>query len=58
MARSSPLNLTDFPQFSYRPSTAASVKRAIPDLTLLALADVVLFLMSFAAFARYDVRSD
>ena len=58
MARSSPLSLTDFPQFSYRPSTAASVKRAIPDLTLLALADVVLFLMSFAAFARYDVRSD
>ena len=58
MARHSPLSLQDFPRFSYRPGIAKSIKRAIPDLALLVLVNILLFSLSFVAFIRYDVRSD
>jgi ABC-type transport system involved in multi-copper enzyme maturation permease subunit len=51
-----PLNLRDFPWFKYRPSPAAALRKAIPDLATLIIMNVVLFGMCFAAFARYDVR--
>ncbi|OHB63349.1 MAG: hypothetical protein A2168_02525 [Planctomycetes bacterium RBG_13_50_24] len=58
MARHSPLSLQDFPRFSYRPGIAKSIKRAIPDLALLVIVNILLFSLSFVAFVRYDVRSD
>jgi hypothetical protein len=50
------LDLQDFPWFRYRPSSAAALRKAIPDLAGLLIMNVVLFGMCFAAFARYDVR--
>ena len=58
MARRSPLDLQDFPRFNYRPGVAKSVKRAIPDIALLVIVNILLFSLSFVAFVRYDVRSD
>jgi len=58
MAQHLPLDLQDFPRFSYRPSIARSLKRAIPDLVLLVFVNILLFSLSFVAFVRYDVRSD
>ena len=58
MAQHSPLDLQDFPRFSYQPAIVKSLKRAIPDLMLLVFVNVFLFALSFAAFVRYDVRSD
>jgi ABC-type transport system involved in multi-copper enzyme maturation permease subunit len=51
-----PLDLKDFPWFKYRPSSAAVLRKAIPDMAGLLIMNVVLFGMCFAAFARYDVR--
>ncbi|NQT02520.1 MAG: DUF3526 domain-containing protein, partial [Planctomycetes bacterium] len=53
-----PLDLEDFPRFTYRPNLAGSFKRAIPDLILLVFINALLFALSFVAFMRYDVRSD
>jgi len=50
------LSLQDFPWFKYRPSPAADLRKAIPDLATLFIINVVLFAFCFAAFARYDVR--
>jgi ABC-type transport system involved in multi-copper enzyme maturation permease subunit len=58
MARRSPLDLQDFPRFNYRPGVAKSIKRAIPDIALLVIVNILLFSLSFVAFVRYDVRSD
>jgi len=58
IARHSPLDLQDFPRFSYQPAIVKSLKRALPDLMLLVFVNVLLFALSFAAFVRYDVRSD
>lgn len=58
IAQHSPLDLQDFPRFSYQPSIAKSLKRAIPDLALLVFVNILLFSLSFVAFVRYDVRSD
>jgi len=54
--KAEPLNLQDFPWFKYRPSPAADLRKAMPDLAALLIMNVVLFGMCFAAFARYDVR--
>jgi len=51
-----PLDLQDFPWFKYRPSAAADLRRAMPDLAVLLVTNVFLFGMCFAAFARYDIR--
>jgi len=51
-----PLGLQDFPWFQYRPSLARDLQQAVPDLLGLVVANVVLFGMCLAAFARYDVR--
>ncbi len=51
-----PLNLQDFPWFTYRPNTAASFRNALPDLTTLLIMNLVLFAMYFVAFGKYDVR--
>jgi ABC-type transport system involved in multi-copper enzyme maturation permease subunit len=58
MAQHSSLGLQDFPRFSYPPGGAKYLKRAIPDLMLLVFVNVLLFVLSFVAFVRYDVRSD
>ena len=50
------LGLQDFPWFRYRPSLAKDIQTAIPDLMVLVITNVVLFVMCFAAFVRYDVR--
>ena len=52
-----PLNVSDVPQFRYRPeSAAATMKRILPDLVLLCFISVLLFMCAFAAFLKYDVR--
>jgi ABC-type transport system involved in multi-copper enzyme maturation permease subunit len=50
------LDLQDLPQFIYEPRASNSLQRAIPDLGLLIFLNVLFFSLSFAAFARYDVR--
>ena len=50
------LNLDDFPWFRYRPSLAADLQKAMPDLLMLVVANVILFAMCFVAFVRCDVR--
>lgn len=53
----SPLDLRDFPHFPRKVERVIeSVQRALPDLALLIFANVLLFLLSFTAFLRYDVR--
>ena len=51
-----PLNLDDLPRFVYRPGAARDLRRAVPDLGLLAFTNLLLFALSFVAFLRYDVR--
>jgi hypothetical protein len=50
------LDLQDFPWFKYRPSSAASLRSALPDLATLLIMNIVLFAMYFTAFGRYDIR--
>lgn len=52
------LDLQDFPKFIYKPGIMDNFKRAIFDLMLLVVINVVFFALSFVAFVRYDVRSD
>lgn len=51
-----PLDLLDFPQFTYKHEAVKSLKRAIPDLLLLIFANAMFFALSFLAFVKYDVR--
>lgn len=51
-----PLDLLDFPQFIYKHDTVKSLKRVIPDLSLLIFANALFFALSFLAFMKYDVR--
>jgi len=51
-----PLNLDDLPRFTYRSVAVRDIRRAIPDLGLLAFTNLLLFALSFVAFLRYDVR--
>lgn len=55
-AKATPLNLEDFPWFRHRPNSAADLRNAMPDLATLLIMNIALFGMSFAAFARYDIR--
>jgi ABC-type transport system involved in multi-copper enzyme maturation permease subunit len=51
------LDLQDFPQFTYHRAAILSFRRAIADLTLLLVINVVFFALAFVVFLRYDVRS-
>ncbi len=52
----SPLSVSDIPHFHYRPeNAAATMKRILPDLALLCLISVIIFMCTFAAFLRCDV---
>jgi len=50
------LEVSDAPQFRYTRHTTEDLRRALPDLGLLAAVNVVLLALAFVAFARYDVR--
>ena len=51
------LNLQDFPQFSCRPEgIIKSLQKTVYDLGLLFVMNVLFFVLSFVAFAKYDVR--
>ncbi|MBN2314500.1 MAG: ABC transporter permease subunit, partial [Sedimentisphaerales bacterium] len=50
------LDLHDLPRFTYKIDIVGSLRRTIPDLTLLIFGNVLFFTMSFVAFLRYDVR--
>ena len=54
----SSLDLQDFPRFIYQPGIIDNFKGGIFDLMILVVINVVFFVLSFAAFVRYDVRSD
>jgi ABC-type transport system involved in multi-copper enzyme maturation permease subunit len=56
IAQAGPINLDDFPAFTWKPDVAASITRIIPNLSALIIINVLLFVLSFAAFIRYDVR--
>jgi len=58
IAETPSLDLRDLPRFSYQPGFIENLQRAILDLGLLFFINVVFFTLSFAAFIRYDVRSD
>lgn len=52
-----PLNLGDFPTFSYQPvGIAKSFHEIIPDLMSLILMNAFFFMLSFVVFLKYDVR--
>jgi ABC-type transport system involved in multi-copper enzyme maturation permease subunit len=51
-----PLNLQDFPWFTYRQSFAPDIRAAVPDLVALLVMNIILFATYFTAFGRYDVR--
>jgi ABC-type transport system involved in multi-copper enzyme maturation permease subunit len=51
-----PLELSDLPRFSYKGDMAATLRRVVPDLAFLILANVLFFAVAFAAFLGYDVR--
>lgn len=52
-----PIDPTELPVFTYRPVTfAESLNRALPDIGLLALFNMVFFAGSVVMFLRYDVR--
>ena len=58
VAKTPPLDLQDFPQFTFQPSIARNLQRAIPNLALLIFTNLLFFVLSFVGFLRYDVRSD
>ena len=51
-----PLNMEDF-QYRFQPeSTATVLKRILPDTALLIIIGIMLYMCSYAAFLKYDVR--
>lgn len=49
--------LRDIPEFRYQPeSITESIDRALPDLLILSLLNVVLFLAAYASFIRQEVK--
>ena len=50
------INLEDFPPFTWKPNVTAAIIRTIPSLSALFIINVLLFLCSFIAFQKYDVR--
>lgn len=55
-AQAKPINLEDFPHFVWKPDVAEAIIRTIPSLLTLVILNVVLFVLSFLAFMKYDVR--
>ena len=55
MADTPSLDLRDFPVFKV-PGALGSLARAVPDLGLLVLVNLLFFALSFLAFMKYDVR--
>jgi ABC-type transport system involved in multi-copper enzyme maturation permease subunit len=55
-AQAKSLNLEDFPHFVWKPDVAAAITRIIPSLSVLVILNVLLFVLSFVAFMKYDVR--
>ncbi len=51
-----PLNLSDLPRFSYEADMAGTLRRVLPDLGFLVLANALFFALAFAALLGYDVR--
>jgi len=56
IAQAEPINLDDFPPFTWKPDVAAAIIRNIPNLSALIIINVLLFVLSFVAFLKYDVR--
>lgn len=50
------LDLSDLPRFTVKAEVVVDLRKAIPDLALLMLANVLFFTLAFAAFVKYDVR--
>jgi len=49
--------LDDMPQFDFKPmSVRESFALALPDLVILALMTILLFVGAFVSFLRYDIR--
>jgi len=55
-AQAKSLNLEDFPHFVWKPDVLEAIIRAIPSLSALVFVSVLLFVLSFVAFMKYDVR--
>ncbi|MFC1635235.1 ABC transporter permease subunit [Planctomycetota bacterium] len=55
-AQAKPINLEDFPPFTWKPDVAAAFTRIIPSLSALVFFNVLLFVLSFVVFLKYDVR--
>jgi ABC-type transport system involved in multi-copper enzyme maturation permease subunit len=55
-AQAKSINLEDFPPFTWKPNVMTTIARTIPSLSALFIINVLLFLLSFVAFQKYDVR--
>jgi ABC-type transport system involved in multi-copper enzyme maturation permease subunit len=55
-AQAKSLNLEDFPRFVWKPDVVETIFRAIPGLLALVIFSVLMFVLSFVAFMKYDVR--
>jgi ABC-2 type transport system permease protein len=55
-AQAKPINLDDFPSFTWKPNVTTDVIRVFPSLSALVIINLLLFVLSFVAFLRYDVR--
>jgi ABC-type transport system involved in multi-copper enzyme maturation permease subunit len=56
IAQAKTINLEDFPPFTWKPDIAVAVIRIIPSLSALFIINILLFVLSFVAFLKYDVR--
>jgi len=56
LAQAKPINLEDFPPFDWKPEVTSAIIRTIPNLSALVIINVLLFVLSFVAFMKYDVR--
>lgn len=55
-AQAKSLNLEDFPHFVWKSDVVEAIIRAIPSLLTLVIVNILLFVLSFVAFMKYDVR--
>jgi hypothetical protein len=55
-AQAKSLNLQDFPHFVWKPDVVEAIIRAIPSLLALVIFNILLFVLSFVALMKYDVR--
>jgi hypothetical protein len=56
LSRMRPLDLQDFPPFTYRNDVIPALRNALPDASALAVAGLLFFALAFPAFMRYDIR--